>query len=217
MAFCANAQNNDYLLKIGDFNQLTVAANITVDYRCVPDSAGLAIFSASPTVAHAITFTNKNNKLKIEVLSDDPIVEPLPVVTVYSLSLLEASNWGDSTLTVATNNPGAKFKANVIGNGNIVANGVWATQVEASVKAGNGHVFLTGKAQSAKFTIMSVGAIEALNLEAINVKCAMVGTGSIDCNASETLSITGMGSGKVFYTGNPTVKNHTVGVKIVKM
>lgn len=213
MCLLGLAQDREYSKKIGEFTEFTVADNINVIYKTSTDSAGYVSFTAPPEVAPAITFSCKNEKLKIELIHDKPIAK-VPTVTVYSMALKKVTNWGDSTVTIASNTPGVEFKAEVIGNGDVIVPTVHCTKVEASVKAGNGHIFLGGKAQSAKYVIMSAGAIEAGNLEAANVKASMLGTGNIDCYATEGLSVVGMGSGHVYYKGSPSIKNRSVGVKV---
>lgn len=216
-AFMAcHAQNSRHIINVGDFNKLTVVNGVAVRYASVADSAGMAVIDGPESAVSAITFENKSLKLRIEAVSEEP-VESLPVVTVYSMALAEAQNWGDSTLTVAKVNPGPKLKVSVIGNGSIVVPDITASEVEASVKAGNGTVFLSGKAQKAKYTIMSAGVIEARTMEVKDATCNMIGTGSIDCNATKSLKVKGIGSGSVYFWGTPEVKNHAVGVKVVEM
>lgn len=212
----ASAQSCLHVIKVGDFNKLTVVNGVTVRYASSADSAGLAVIDCPDAAVSAITFENKGLKLRVEAISDAP-VEALPSVTVYSMALAEAQNWGDSTLTVAAVNPGPKFKASVIGNGSIVVPAIQASEVEASVKAGNGTVYLSGTAQKAKYTIMSAGVIEARTLQAAQAGCNMIGTGSIDCRVTEALKVKGIGSGTVYFWGAPDVKNHGIGVKVVEM
>lgn len=217
-ALGASAAHTDrYVTNIKDFNELTVAGNLNVVYRNSIDSAGIAVYECERDVASALTFSNNKNKLKVQVISDHPI-DRLPTLYLYSTSLNKVENWGDSTLTVERNAPCAEFRAKVIGNGNIVAREIHATDANASVKAGSGHVYLEGNAQNASYTIMSAGAIEAAALNATNVKCMMWGTGSIDCCAAEELKIYGMGSGDVYYKGEPShIKNRAVGVTAIEM
>lgn len=211
-----NAQVRTYSLDIKDFSEMTIANSVNVVYRSVADSAGIAIYTCAPEVASALTFANDKGKLKIQVANDKPL-QQLPTITVYSMALSKVSNWGDSLVVVEKLNPGITFKANVIGNGRIEVDNVVCTKVEASVEAGQGHVYLTGKSQNAKYTIMSAGAVEAGELQAAQVKCMMAGTGAIDCYATEKLTVVGLGSGHVYYRGNPAVKNRCIGVKINKI
>lgn len=211
------AQENDYCLNIGEFSEFTVADGINVVYKSSTDSAGYATFKATKQIVSGITFSNSKNKLKIQ-LNHDMTFDKVPTVTIYSLALAKANNWGDSTITIERINPGAEFKANVTGNGDIIAHDVHCTKVSASVKMGNGHIFLAGKAQSAKYELISAGCIEAASLEAAQVKAQMMGTGNIDCWATESLTVVGASSGHVYYKGDPsTVKNRSIGVKIDKV
>lgn len=219
LLFClgAIAEIKDYSLNVGDFSEFTVASGINVVYRHSTDSAGYAKYSCSPSVASALTFSNDKNKLKIQLANDRTLSE-VPTVTIYSMALAKATNWGDSTITILQSIPVTKFQAKVQGNGNIVAPDLHATKVEASVDAGMGRIYFSGKAKEAKYSLISAGSIEAGSLEASTVKCSMVGTGSIDCYVTEKLTIVGMGSGTVYYIGKPeTIKNRSIGVKVVEM
>lgn len=212
-------QTKTYTLNIGDFDELTVVNSINVSYCMDPDKAGTAVYTCSPEIASYITFTNDKDRLKIEVITPKNTlpVAGLPCVKVYSSSLEKAQNWADSTLTVENNQPAQVFKAKVIGNGNLVARNIHATRVEGAVEAGNGHVYLQGKARNGKFNIVSAGAIEAGDLETVKASCRVFGSGAIDCNVSEDLSAFGAGSGKVYYRGTPKIKNRTVGIKLISV
>lgn len=212
-------QNKTYTLNIGDFDELTVVNSIDVIYCMDQDKAGTAVYTCSPDIASYITFSNDKDRLKIEVITPEntPPATGLPCVKVYSSSLEKAQNWADSTLTIENNQPAQVFKAKVIGNGRLVARNIHATRVEGSVEAGNGHVYLQGKARNGKFNIMSAGAVEAGDLETVKATCRVFGSGAIDCNVSEDLSAFGAGSGKVYYRGTPKIKNRTVGIKLISV
>lgn len=212
MALGLCAQTMDHTIEIGDFHEFTIVNSINIIYRHVPDSAGLATFRCSASDASAITFSNKDSKLRVEVIADAPIAQ-LPTVTIYSLALDKVTNWGDSTIVVEKVNPGAQFKAKVIGNGDIVANDIICTKADATVQAGNGHIFISGKCQEAKYNLMSSGTIEGGSMVANKVKSCITGTGTIDCIATETLKVTGIGSGTVYYKGNPKMTNRGIGIK----
>ncbi len=213
----ANAQNKDYKLDIGDFHELTVADNIPVVYKNSVDSAGMAYYSCSPAVASSIAFSNDKAKLKIQYNQDSDITDT-PVITLYSSTLTKVTNWGDSTIVIRQLTPVSEFKAKVIGNGDITVLNLVSTKADAAVQAGSGHIYMSGRSQNAKFELASAGSIEGGDMEAKQVTCSIVGTGSIDCYPLDKLTVRGLGSGKVFYRGNPaTVKNHGVGIKTVKV
>lgn len=210
------AQVKDYRLDIGDFHELTVANNIPVVYKNSVDSAGLAFYTCTPEVASTIAFSNEKAKLKIQY-NQDSEVTTTPVITVYSSTIDKVTNWGDSTIVIEQMTPTSQFKAKVIGNGDITVLNLVTTKAEAAVQAGSGHIYISGKAQNAKFELASAGSIEGGNMEATQVTCSLVGTGSIDCYAVEKLNVRGLGTGKVYYRGNPkSIKNHGVGIKVIK-
>ena len=47
-----------HVVEIGDFTQLVVNHPVNVDYRSVPDSAGLAVFDANASLVNYIQFKN---------------------------------------------------------------------------------------------------------------------------------------------------------------
>lgn len=216
-ALAAAAQENLYQINIGDFNELTVADDLPVVYRCVPDSAGVVVFRTNPAYVADLSFEIKNFKLRLQNDGERPD-SVFGTITVYSTTLNSATNWGNSTITVASLPPLTSFKAKVIGNGSVVVPKVQATKVTAVVQAGHGRVFIAGKTYSASLQLMSTGSIEAGSLAAAVVRCRMYGTGSIDCMPSDELSVAGLTSGTVYYKGTPAkVVNRSIGAHIVNM
>lgn len=205
-----------YELKVNDFTELKVSDPIDVVYAYHPDSVGMAAFEALPEVASAITFTPNGTELNIR-LNDDSPRSGLPVVRVYSTYLSKAENISDGKLTVASVQPGAKFKASLQGNGRIVANGLKFGTVEGKIFTGNGTLVLKGNCDVAKLNNTGAGQIEADELVCRESKCAIWGTGSIGIDATGKLSVSGSGSGTLYYKGNPQIKVIAVGIKVKQM
>lgn len=218
-AFSAQAQDiADYKLEVLDFSALKVTDPIDVVYHCSEDSAGWAYFSCTPEVAQRLIFSNNKSQLHVQVDLADGFSEPLPTLHVYSSSLGSVENSSDSTIIVESSSPIQTFKLRVVGNGMIVAHNIKAAQVDAGINTGKGHVVVSGTASRVKLTNVGTGPVEAGNLIGETVKVILLGTGNIDCTATETLSVYGAGSGTVFYSGNPEkVTNRSLGVKAVEM
>lgn len=218
-ALSAHAQDKDYSLRLADFNELQVVDGINVDYRNDSDSAGIVTFTCDPALAELIMFESSSKRLKIQLSFDDrPVPAHLPTLKVSSSSLTKIENSGDSTVTVTLDGPQPSFKARVVGNGTIVATGIYTNSADGRISTGHGHLVMRGRAGRLKLSNVGTGPIEAGALEAKDVKCWAVGTGSIDCNVSESLVIFGAGSGKVYYTGSPAkVSNRTIGVKAISI
>lgn len=205
-----------YELNVGDFSELKVLNGVNVDYYCNADSAGMAVFDATADRASAIVFASKKNRLEIQVSADAAKEKNLPTIKVYSRFLTKVENSGDSIVRVMSSQSGPSFKARLVGNGRLVVRDVDAMQLDGSINTGNGMLVLYGKCTTAKLNNTGTGNIQADELEAQRVKCVQVGTGSIGCYATEAMTIYGA-SGKVYYRGNPVVKNHSIGVDAISL
>lgn len=207
----------DYELNVKPFDELQVVNDINVIYRCSNDSAGYVRFSCAPDISSMILFSNNKNKLKIE-LSDEITAaqkQRIPTITVFSSFLSKVENSGDSTIYVETPSPASTFKARVVGNGTLIARGLRATTVEGKIATGHGHLVLAGEAQTVKLNNTGTGTIEAGTIKANIGRCTIYGTGSVDCWVTNELTVTGLGSGKIYLKGTPTIKNRTLGIKII--
>lgn len=214
--FAADSDVKPYILNVGDFGELQVGDGINVIYVCSSDSAGYVTFDTTADKAPMILFSNDKNTLKVQLQTDGQMIKSLPTVTVRSKFLLKAENSGDSTLTVISPAAGAELKLRVIGNGTLVAKGIHATTVEGKIDTGRGHMVLQGVAQWIKLRTVGTGSIEAGDLKADNGSFLIGGTGSVDCYVTGELNIKGLGSGKVYCKGSPSVKNRTLGtVKVI--
>lgn len=214
----ASAKKSLYKLDVGDFSELKVTDGINVEYNCSTDSAGWAYFECDPATAQMLMFTNKKNSLQIQVASDGAKVENLPTIKVYSMTLQKVENSGDSMVRVERTLPVRDFKASIVGNGTLVVADIKTHKAEFAIRTGNGHLVANGSTREANLRNVGTGKLEASGLQAEVVKCNILGTGPIDCNASVSLTITGAGSGKVYYGGTPSkISNRSIGVKAYSM
>lgn len=211
MLSAAGAGLTRYELNVEDFAQLKVIDGINVDYKCVPDSAGKAVFHTSAELASVLMFSNKKGRLDMQISTEGINYSNLPTITVYSNFLTSVENSGDSTVRVISVAPGPTIKANLIGNGRMVIRDINATQVDASLKTGNGQLVLDGKCTNAHLSLVGTGTIQADALKAQEVKCRVVGTGTIGCSAERELIILGgsIGPGKIYYMGEPVITTKT--------
>lgn len=216
MAAATPAAAADYELNVKPFDELQVVNNINVIYRCSNDSAGYVRFSCDPEISSMVLFSNNKNKLKIELSDEitDAQRHRLPTVTVFSSFLSKVENSGDSTVYVDTPSPASTFKARIVGNGTLIARGLRATTVEGKIATGHGHLVLAGEAQTVKLNNTGTGTIEAGTIKATIGRCTIYGTGTVDCWVTNELTVTGLGSGKIYLKGSPMTTNRTLGIKI---
>jgi len=147
MAATAVAQVTHHEVRVGDFTQLVVIDDINVIYRCVPDSAGLAVADCSQAVADGLIFARTGSgRLSIQLSNEVARMRQLPVLTVYSSTLTEAENAGDSTLLVTPIGTRAeKFKVRLSDNGKVISHGLDAQQLELCILTGKGKIIADGQ------------------------------------------------------------------------
>lgn len=114
--------------------------------------------------------------------------------------------------------PGAKIDIQLQGNGTIIANGLDAININLKLLTGKGKIITSGKCENLSIKNVGTGEIQADEVAAKHVKCTLMGTGAIGCAPKETLSVKGVGSGKVYYIGKPVItKSKLSNVKIVQL
>ncbi len=206
LAFVASAQVSRHQVKVGNFTRLALLDDINVDYRCNADSAGLAVFHGSNEIAdHLIMNVSDKGQLTIQV---DDIFERegnLPSITIYSSTLDEAENSGDSTMRISGLPPLKAFKVRLTDNGKVIVRDVRASKLELQILSGKGKIIASGSCDDLEIRLIGTGEIQADKVDATNVSCRIMGTGSIGCNVlGGPLKVSGSGTGKVYYKGNPS-------------
>lgn len=206
VAMVAGAQVERHEINVGNFSRLTLIDDINVNYRCNADSAGMVVVTCSKDVLDHILF-NLSDKGRLSIQLDEVIDRKsnLPLLTVYSSSLIEAENDGDSTLRIMALPPMKAFKVRLTDNGKVILRGVKASQLELHILSGKGKIIAEGSCDDLSLRLVGTGEIQADQVEAVNVSCRIFGTGSMGCNVlGGELKVSGSGTGKVYYKGNPS-------------
>lgn len=216
ISVCSYAQNERklYEINVNDFNTLQVDNTFNVHYKCNPDSAGIVRFEATPDQADEVYFDN--NRRGRLVIRRDPSGQgdTPPSLTVYSSSLKKIVNCGDSLVCIDSYESPEKFQALLIGNGRLVIHNLTAPEVDASIRSGKGQLIVDGHCTRASLSLTGTGMIQADNLDSVECKASIVGTGAITCNPTERLTVQGMGTGTVYYRNEPaTLKTRGIGIK----
>ncbi len=200
------AQEKLHVVKVGDFKRLSLVDNINVNYRCNPDSAGLAVFTSTQEIANDIIFRlSDSGRLTIQVEDETERTAQLPNMTVYSSSLEEAENAGDSTLRLSGLPMMPLFKVRLLDNGKIIARNLRASKLELHLLSGKGKIIASGKCGELALRLVGTGEIQADQVVATDVSCRIMGTGSIGCHVDGgILKVNGSGTGKVYYKGTPS-------------
>ena len=202
----ADAQTTRHEVKVGNFTRLALIDDINVNYRCNADSAGLAVIYCPQEIADHLMF-NLSNKGRLSIQIDDLYEQlpQLPTITVYSSSLEEAENGGDSTLRVTGLPPMKYFKVRNTDNGKVIVRGVRASQLELQILSGKGKIIADGSCDDLSLRLIGTGEIQADQVVATDVSCRIMGTGSMGCHVNGgELKVSGSGTGKVYYKGTPS-------------
>lgn len=204
--FPASAMLKDYAIKVGQFDKIKVDDNVNVEYRQSADSTGYVTYRSDEDFADAFIFSVNNGTLRIQVTTEDVGKPGLPVVKVFSDFLTGVTNASAFDLRVIDLAPCPEFKAVLIGNGTITVDDIRANKVTARISTGNGTINLSGQTVDAHYAVIGTGTIQADRLKAEEVDCNIMGAGNIGCWPLEKLKVKGLGSTKIYYKGNPTIK-----------
>ena len=205
LSLMAGAQVSRHEIKVGNFTRLALLDDVNVDYRCNADSAGLAvIYGTKQVVDHLMFSLSEKGQLTIQV---DDVFERqggLPNIIIYSSTLDEAENSGDSTMRVSGLPPLKAFKVRLTDNGKVLVRGVRASKLELQILSGKGKIITDGSCDDLEIRLIGTGEIQADKVDAVAVTCRIMGTGSIGCNVlGGPLKVSGSGTGKVYYKGKP--------------
>lgn len=205
VALTASAQVKHHVVRVGNFTRLALIDDINVDYRCHADSAGYAVFDCTQQVADRLLFSlSDKGQLSIQVDDFTGRLDGKPTITVYSSTLDEAENSGDSTLRISALPSLKAFKTRLTDNGKIIVRDVRASKLELQILSGKGKIIANGSCDNLEVRLIGTGEIQADKVDATNVSCRIMGTGSIGCNVvGGQLKVSGSGTGKVYYKGHP--------------
>ena len=201
------ASAETYNIEVGQFEKLKINGNFSVVYQNLPDSTGYARFEAPEGSEGLYVFSTKGDgSLKVEPSDDKWGRKDLPVVYLYSDFLSGVESYSDQVVEVVSVAPCASFSVNQVGNGTIDINDLKCNNLTAAITTGNGSIYISGRCINASYRMVGAGLISCDRLAADNVKCRILGTGSIGCWPVDNLSVTGLGSTKIYYKGKPNIK-----------
>lgn len=206
VAMSATSQKRAYRLDVGRFDKVKITDNVNVVYKSVPDSTGMAVFEGEEEFANAFIFSNTKGNLLIQVNTEDVNNPGLPTLRIYSDYITEIENSSEFTSTIYNTVSVPSFSTKQIGNGRIFVSDIKAGTVNAHLATGNGTITITGSCDKAEFKMVGTGLIDAIGLEATDVKCRILGTGEITCWPGKKLDVRGIGTTNILYKGNPEIK-----------
>lgn len=105
---------------------------------------------------------------------------------------------------------GASFRAEIDGSGSMDLQ--LDVQEFSAYISGDGDITATGKADTQTIRISGMGDMQLFDLEGSNGDITIDGSGDIEINVSEKLTINISGSGNIYYLGTPTITKDVSGI-----
>ncbi|MEP6949800.1 MAG: head GIN domain-containing protein [Ginsengibacter sp.] len=193
----------------GNFNAVKTAGSIDVEIT-TGDTYSVSVEDDDNILQYVVTDVH-NGVLTVDYKDGYSINEDHAkvYVTAPSLDKLSVSGSADITAQGVLKNS-RQIEMNVSGSGNIKAQ-VDAPAIDVSV-SGSGNIDLTGHTKDFTGDIAGSGDINCGGLESENVTVKIAGSGNAHVFASVHLSASIVGSGDVYYRGNPpSPEVHTTG------
>lgn len=185
--------------------------------------------SAQKNILDNLIFTREGDKL---VISERNCVKDRPDITINmtlpSLTMVGVGGSGDIRVSGVFHVPA--FEAVLSGSGNIrirdsIIAGSLVTEISGSGDislpgafkkaesniSGSGSISISGSCDHNKIHISGSGKIHAFGFRTLSTEISTSGSGDSEVNASNTLDVTIVGSGNVWYQGNPAVTRRISG------
>ncbi|PQJ73191.1 head GIN domain-containing protein [Polaribacter butkevichii] len=223
ISFAVNAQN-----WFGNSTKIKGNGNVVTETRTTADYEGVSVGGSFDVILvkgkeGKITIKGEENiipyleteiskgVLKIQykkntnINSTKKVTITVPYQHIESVALGGSGNVSATSLIKADN-----FKVNLGGSGNIDLK-VTADAIKASI-GGSGNINLEGNANDLTCSIAGSGSVSAYGLETEEVYANVAGSGSIKVTVKSKIRAKLVGSGNVYYKGNPKhVDAKTVG------
>lgn len=124
------------------------------------------------------------------------------LITVYFESIEKVSLAGSGNITSNEIIKSKEFSIGLGGSGNIELQ-INSNEIHTNI-GGSGNIELTGTSKELTSSIAGSGSIKAYNLKTNELIANIAGSGSVSATVTSKIKAKIVGSGNVFYTGNPT-------------
>jgi len=188
---------------ISDYDKISVAGSF--DVKLIKGKEGNITIKADENLMDYIETEVTNGNLKIkpkkgyELRTSKTIELVVPFETIEGISLAGSGDIHSTDMMTTSD-----LKLSIAGSGNI--NLHISTKNLSSSIAGSGNIYLNGNSDEFKCSIAGSGNINAYNLKADVAKIEIAGSGNVKINAVNEIHASSVGSGDIYYTGNPTIE-----------
>jgi Putative auto-transporter adhesin, head GIN domain len=130
-------------------------------------------------------------------------------ITITAPTLAEASLAGSGDFT-ADKMTGEEVVVKIAGSGSLNVAEVSAKKLESKI-AGSGDALISGKVDSADFSVLGSGSIDAQKLTATDAEVSIAGSGDVRLNATGKVEAKVAGSGNIDVAGGAKCSSKSMG------
>tara|TARA_R110002072_G_scaffold209451_3_gene366971 strand:+ start:2645 stop:3373 length:729 start_codon:yes stop_codon:yes gene_type:complete len=186
--------------KTSDYDGVSVGGNF--DVELVKGKEGKITLEGEENLLKYIEVEVKRGILKIQVEKGVNIRTTRKlVVTVPFTDIEKVSLSGSGDLRSKETIKADKISFSIAGSGNMNVT-VDANEVKTNI-AGSGNIKVDGKTMDLSCNIAGSGDINAYGLKATSTSAKIAGSGNIRTSVSDKISSKVVGSGNIYYKGNP--------------
>lgn len=222
------AASKDYMkqnINVGNFNGIKLMGSADIVYNQSTGKPSVQVYGPHNMVelleirveneTLIVQFkknTNIQNNGKLEIKVSSPQLNSMNIYGSGDVTFVNGIK-SDKDIDIAIYGSGdidgsrincRQLSTAISGSGDIKLNDIKSTEIKVRV-SGSGDVTLTGNSQKAEYSVSGSGSITASMLKASIVSAHVSGSGDIECYATEQLTGSVSGSGKVAYKGDPKI------------
>ena len=194
---------------VGDYDKISITGPFKV--KIVSGTPGSLQITADENLLEYIETYTKGSKLVIRINSQFSISHYAKLdIEVPANYLSQINLTGSGEIYNKQSFDWKNIKLSLTGSGKIDIK----TEVNhlTAKLIGSGDIYLTGRAETAKYSLTGSGLISANEVEAQDVEANLTGSGEIRLRAVQNLNARVMGNGEIFYYGEPDIlKTKTLG------
>ncbi|WP_299681744.1 head GIN domain-containing protein [uncultured Tenacibaculum sp.] len=185
---------------VGNFDEVSVGGSF--DVILVDGREGEITIEGEENIIPYIITEVKKGKLKIEVKKNTnlrfnrKLTVTVPFEKIDGIGLGGSGNVRSEKTVI-----GEKVSLSIGGSGNIKTK-VKASSLSTSI-GGSGNIRVSGSTESMRCSIAGSGNVKAYNVTTNTLKVNVAGSGDIEATVKEKIKATVVGSGSVYYKGNP--------------
>lgn len=200
----------NHQLAIENYNQIELEATLNLVYEAQPDQAPYLMIEGDDNLLPLIDVNVKNNKLEIK--QKDNINPTKLTIYTNSPSLKSILSKGVADIHLKGPIAGDEFNCEQRGIGNLTADNLIFTRASFIIK-GKSDFMLSGQIGSALYELSGNGNFRATGLQVNDLDCQLKGSGYMQVNAQNKLSVEIKGNGNIEYIGSAElVKQNINGV-----